>query len=308
MNRSPNPLRRTILKGALAAGTLLGLAPLVRAADAGLAPLQGPLSLFSATGPNVVVMNSAEGLIFVDSGAQAGGELLMQQVTALSAAGKITLFNTHWHDEQVGGNAALGAVGATIISHEKTRLHLATDYYLPQEERYQRALPAAAHPTQTIYTKATLGVDGETIDYGYLQQAHTDGDIFVFFRNANVLAVGDVVSPARDPEHDWFGGGWIGGRVDAMDLILGMADANTMIVPAYGPVVTRAEVQAERDMMSFLYDKLVEQIRLGMSAQDSLDSGLMNGLLRTFNDPYKFLYDAHKGLWAHHNKLAPNIV
>jgi hypothetical protein len=34
----------------------------------------------------------------------------------------------------------------------------------------------------------------------------------------------------------------------------------------------------------------------------------MSGLTRTFADPYKFLYDAHKGLWAHHNKLAPNIV
>ena len=179
---------------------------------------------------------------------------------------------------------------------------------MPQEERYRRALPAAAHPTRTIYTSDSLNVDGETIDYGYLQQAHTDGDIYVFFRNANVLAVGDVVSPARDPEHDWYGGGWIGAHVDALDLILGLADDATQIVPAFGPIVTKAEVQAERDLMQVLYDKLVDQIRMGFDAQDSLDSGLMNGLARSFSDPYKFLYDAHKGLWAHHNKLAPNIV
>lgn len=300
--------RRTILKGAFAAGTLLGLAPLVRAASAGIAPLQGPISLINDTGPNVLVMTTADGLVLVDSGVQAGGEMLMQHVNELSPKGKHTLFNTHWHDEQTGGNEALGTAGATIISHEKTRLHLSTDYYLPNEERYKRAMPPAAQPTKTIYTQDTLSVDGETIDYGYLQSAHTDGDIYVFFRNANVLAVGDVVSPMRDPEHDWYGGGWIGGRVDAMDLILSMVDDNTKIVPAFGPVVSKAGVQAERDMMNFLYDKLVEQIRMGFSAQDSLDSGVMNGLLRTFNDPFKFLYDAHKGLWAHHNKLAPNIV
>jgi hypothetical protein len=61
-------------------------------------------------------------------------------------------------------------------------------------------------------------------------------------------------------------------------------------------------------MMAFLYEKLVDQVRMGFSAKDSLDSGVMNGLMRTFSDPEKFLYDAHKGLWAHHNKLAPNIV
>ncbi len=297
--------RRTILKGVFTATTLLGLAPCARAAAA---ELPAGITLFSDTGPNVLLMKTSDGLVLVDSGAQAGGEALLRQVNALAPNGNVTLFNTHWHDEQVGGNEALGKLGATIIAHEKTKLHLGTDTWQPELEQYKRALPAAALPTQTLYTQDTLAADGETIDYGHLPSAHTDGDIYVFFRNANVLAVGDVVSPARDPEHDWFGGGWIGARVDAMDLILALADDATMIVPAFGPVVSKAEVQAERDMMAFLYDKLVEQIRLGMSAQDSLDTGVMTGLLRTFNDPYKFLYDAHKGLWAHHNKLAPNIV
>ena len=296
--------RRTILKGAFAA-SMLGLAPLARAAAAELP--QG-FSVFSGTGPNVLLMKSNEGVVLVDSGAEAGGALVMEQVRARAASGHYTLFNTHWHDEQVGGNEALGAAGATIIAHEKTKLHLATDVWQPEAESYKRALPAAAHPTHTLYTHDTLGFGGETIDYGHLQSAHTDGDIYVFFRNANVLAVGDVVSPARDPAHDWFGGGWIGGRVDAMDLIISLADDATLIVPAFGPLVSKAEVQAERDMMQFLYDKLVDQIRMGFDAQDSLDSGVMTGLLRTFSDPYKFLYDAHKGLWAHHNKLAPNIV
>ena len=148
----------------------------------------------------------------------------------------------------------------------------------------------------------------ETIDYGSLRQAHTDGDMFTFFRAANVLAVGDVASPQRDPVLDWYGGGWIGGRVDALDQLLALADDATRIVPAYGSVMSKAGLQAERDMMQFLYDQLVDQIRLGMSAQDSLESGVMEQLPRTFQDPYAFLYSAHKGLWAHHNKLAPNIV
>jgi glyoxylase-like metal-dependent hydrolase (beta-lactamase superfamily II) len=298
--------RRTLLKGALATGAMLGLAPFIRAASAGLVPVAGTVSLFADTGPNVLLMKTASRVVLVDSGAEAGGASVLQQAQALGS--NYTLFNTHWHDEQTRGNEALGKAGATIIAHEKTRLRLSTDVYMPKEERYKRALPAAAHPAKTIYTQDSLRIDDETIDYGYLQQAHTDGDIYVFFRNANVLAVGDVVSPLRDPEHDWYCSAWIGAHVDALDRILSLADDMTKIVPAFGPVVTKADVRAERELMQLLYDKLVDQIRLGFDAQDSLESGLMNGLARTFADPYKFLYDAHKGLWAHHNKLAPNIV
>jgi hypothetical protein len=39
-----------------------------------------------------------------------------------------------------------------------------------------------------------------------------------------------------------------------------------------------------------------------------LEEGILNGLARTWKDPYKFLYDADKGLWAHHDKVDGNVV
>jgi glyoxylase-like metal-dependent hydrolase (beta-lactamase superfamily II) len=130
----------------------------------------------------------------------------------------------------------------------------------------------------------------------------------VFFRDSNVLAAGGVASPLRDPELDYFTGAWIGGRVDAMDKLLKLSDDRTKIVPSYGPIMSRADFQAERDMMSTIYERAVDRVREGDSAEDMLKAGVMNGLPRTFKDPGKFLYDVYKGLWAHHNKLAPNVV
>lgn len=294
--------RRTVIKAVAAASTAT-LFPSARAAD-----LPQNFTLFTTTGPNVLLLQSGQDLILVDSGAEAGGARLLEQVRSLSPNGPYTLFNTHWHDEQVSGNEALGKLGVTIIGHEKTKLHLATPVWQPEKESYKPALPAAALPARSFHEKDTLRIGNETIELGYLALAHTDGDIYVHFREANVIAVGDVVSPARDPAFDWFASGWIGGRVDALDRILALSDDNTVIVPAFGPLVSKAEVQAERDLMQFLYDQLVDQIRMGFTPQDSLDSGLMANLPRQFSDPYRFLYDAHKGLWAHHNKLAPNIV
>jgi glyoxylase-like metal-dependent hydrolase (beta-lactamase superfamily II) len=301
--------RRTMLQGILGGMAVIAFVPALQAASAAPATvLAGNISLLNIGGVNVVAAITDNGVVLVDTGAKESALDLIEQLQAMSRGADYTLFNTHWHSDQTGGNEAFGNAHAKIIAHKKTFLHLSTDNYIPPENRYFHAVPKAAFPTDTFYTNATLEAGNETIDYGYLMQAHTDGDIYVYFRNANVLAVGDVVSPERDPVLDWYGGGWLGGRVDAMDLLLELGNDATQFVPSYGPVVSKAQVRIERDMMAFLYEKLVDQVRMGFSAKDSLDSGVMNGLMRTFTDPEKFLYDAHKGLWAHHNKLAPNIV
>jgi hypothetical protein len=79
-------------------------------------------------------------------------------------------------------------------------------------------------------------------------------------------------------------------------------------VPSYGPVVGRTELQAEFDMTRMLYDRMLDMVKKGMSAQDMLDAGLMKDLPRTFRDPFRFAYDAHKGYWAHHNSLSPELL
>ena len=71
--------------------------------------------------------------------------------------------------------------------------------------------------------------------------------------------------------------------------------------------MTRAELQAERDMMKVVYDRTVDRVREGDSVEDMLDAGVLEGL-RTLTDPHAFIHDVHKGLWAHHNKLSPNVV
>jgi len=124
----------------------------------------------------------------------------------------------------------------------------------------------------------------------------------------DLLAIGDVASPLRDPVLDWYAGGWIGGRVDAMGDLLKLANEDTKIVPAYGPVMTRAELQAETQMMKHLYDRTTDLTDHGRSAQDMLDEGVMNEVSRKFQDPYRFLYDVSKGNWAHYTNFGGNIV
>jgi glyoxylase-like metal-dependent hydrolase (beta-lactamase superfamily II) len=302
--------RRQLLTGVV--GALLGSLVVPRrgtAQSAGLTPLNDRLSLLTSGGTNVLALSTSDGIVLVDSGAPDLADRLMGSLRKLSADSRVrTVFNTHWHLENTGANEALRQGGTAIVAHENTRLWMATPTWMPAEDRYRAPRPRPAHPTETFYVDGSMNAGGERVDYGYLIEAHTSGDIYVFFRDSNVLAVGDVASPARDPELDYFTGAWIGGRVDAMDRVLALSDDSTRIVPGYGPVMRRADLVAERDMMKTIYDRAVERVRQGDYVEDMLSAGVMNGLARTWSDPRRFLDSVHKGLWAHHNKLSPDVV
>jgi cyclase len=258
------------------------------------------LAVLDAAGTNVIAFSAPDGIVLVDSGAPKSSIHIDSKVK--------TLFNTHYHMDQTGNNEVHAAAGARIIAHERTKQWMSSDYWVPAEERYEKARPKAARPTDIFLTTGSLKAGSEQIDYGYLPLAHTSGDIYVFFRSSNVLAVGDVASPLRDPALDYFTGAWIGGRVDAMDILLKLSNDQTRIVPAYGPVMTKAEFKAERDIMEEVRTRLFKTVREGDGPKDMLAAGVLKGLPRTWKDPDKFLYDAAKGLWAHHDKLDPNVV
>ena len=297
--------RRTVLHGALGAA----VAAAVRPAFAEVTTVAGNLSLITGLGGNIVALTTPDGAVLVDSGhTQASGRLLDRVETATGDRRIHTLFNTHWHFDQIGGNELLGRAGTNIVAHDKTRARLAIGYYLPEEGRHTKPLPVQAQPTESFYTTGSTTTGGQRVEYGYLLEAHTDGDIYVYFRDANVIAVGDAVASERDPELDWFGGGWLGGRVDALKHLLAISDARTQFVPSYGAPVGRAAVQAEHDTCALLFDRFFERIRKGETNEDMLAAGIMEGTGRTWHDPAKFVYDAHKGFWGHNNTLSHDIV
>ena len=305
--------RRRFLKGSCAGLATLAAGP-VLAAAAGSAGATAPVAVanlgqrirvISNVPGNVLAYDTGNGLLLVDSGSTALAPAVRK---ALGSQRISTLFNTHYHADQTGGNALFAKSGAEIHAHTVTKQWLAADYWSPAENRWIKAPPKEAVPTVTFRERGTLAAGSEHIEFGYLLEAHTRGDCYVYLRDSNVLAVGDVASPLRDPMLDWFSGAWLGGRVDAMDLLLGLANEQTQIVPAYGAVMTRAQLQAERDMMFKIYERTAALIGKGNSAQDMLTAGVLGDVGRTFQDPFRFLYDVAKGFQAHYTNFGGNVV
>jgi glyoxylase-like metal-dependent hydrolase (beta-lactamase superfamily II) len=304
------------LKGA-AAGALAMCAPRLAHAQQAAQPsaqqrltrLTPKLTVIDAGGANVTAFVTGEELVVVDSGPPNTGEGLMAALKSLAPNAQVTtLFNTHYHLDQTANNGAFAAQGAKIISQKRTKEWLSHDYWVPDVEQYVKARPKDAWPTDTFVEKGTRKSGGEDIDYGYLLMAHTSGDAYFHFKSANVIAVGDVASPVRDPELDWFTGGWVGGRVDSMNLVLSISNDQTRFIPAYGPAMTQAEFKAERDMMDEVRQRIYDRVRAGEGPKDMLEGGALEGLPRKWKDPAKFLYAAAKGGWGYYDKLGPNVV
>ena len=305
--------RRAVLQSALG---LAAVVALPRGAFAKSSPkptataLNDRVLVLSGLGGNVVAVRGDEGLLLIDTGASGATSALQSELKKFARGARVTtVINTHWHSDHTGGNDVFGKGGAKIIAHAKAAQRMAIDQYVPWEDRYLKARARVAVPTEVFYLGSReLKFGGETIEYGYLQQPHTDGDLYVHLRDSNVLIVGDCAAPVSDPVIAWFEGGWVGGRVDSQAKLIAMANEQTRVIAGTGGVFSVAELKTERDAMEKVFDRVSDAMRKGFTTEDMQNAKLLDGLTRTWADPDKFIYDAHKSMWAHYNKLSHTIV
>ena len=301
----PNPTRRQVIKVALggAAGFMLG-APRASFAQTGtIGPVTERLAenLFVVRIPgeaNILAHTSSAGVLLVDGGSARAADTVLKTVAALPGGGQVhTLFNTHWHPEQTGLNETIGKAGRTIIAHENTRLWLTTDVKWPWNGREFTRLPKIAQPNKTFYTSDKLE---SGIQYGYVSDAaHTDGDLYVYFPQQNVLAVGDVVSNQGWPVVDWVTGGWIAGIVGGLQRISTIGNEKTVIVPARGPVMTMADLKTQYDMYGAIYDRLSKLLNSGRGPTEAVEAKPAKEFETKMGNADEFVRRAFESLWAY---------
>jgi glyoxylase-like metal-dependent hydrolase (beta-lactamase superfamily II) len=300
--------RRQAVIGA-AAGLLAARWPRPTAAQAtadapAMTDLGSGLVLVSGAGANVVVLASDDGLLLVDGGIERHAAAL-QGALAQRWPGRPVeaAFNTNWRAEHVGLNAALRGAGATVMAHENTKLWLGGDFFVDWEDRHYAPRPAAMLPNKTFYTSGKLELGARSVEYWHLPRAHTDGDVAVFFPDANVLVASDLLSVGRYPKPDYATGGWIGGFVDATRKLLGATDASTRIVAAEGGSYGRAELEAQLALCEAVAQKTAEALRAGMSFADFVASKPTAAFDAQWGDPQLFLRLVYKGGFAHLREL-----
>jgi len=247
---------------------------------------------------NVVAHVGADGVVLVDGASAAGSDALMTAVASLPGGRPVeTIFNTHWHPEQIGSNERLGKAGKTIVSHENTRLWLTTDVTWPWNGQRFKRLPKIAQPNKTFYTTGELK---SGVRYGYIPDAaHTDGDLYVYFPKQNVLAVGDAVCGQGWPVVDYATGGWIGGIVGALQRLQPLTNDDTRVVPARGPVLGLADLKTQYEMYGKIYDRLTTLLNRGRGPSEAVAAKPTQEFDARMGNPDEFVRRAFESLWGY---------
>ncbi len=215
--------------------------------------------LFGAGG-NIGLSYGEDGNVLIDDQFAPLTPKILAAVATIDSDPVKFLINTHWHGDHTGGNENLGKAGAVIMAHDNVRVRMAS----PQTRDGKTTLASAkiALPVVTYHDGLSLHMNGDEIRTVHVHDAHTDGDSFVMWKKANVVHMGDLFfNKVTLPFIDLSSGGNARGLLAAADKVLAMTNADTKYIPGHGPMATRTDLIAYRDMLKTVIDSVATGIK-----------------------------------------------
>ena len=155
-------------------------------------PVRDHISLLQGSGGNITVLSEHEGLLMVDAGIAVSQKKIQTALQAIARRPIKYLINTHWHWDHTDGNVWIHRMGATIIAQENTAKHLRETIRVSEWGHTFTPIAAGGLPTVLVGRGQDLTFGSESLRMRYYGPAHTDGDLSVYFANADVLATGDT--------------------------------------------------------------------------------------------------------------------
>ncbi|WP_425259992.1 MBL fold metallo-hydrolase [Rubrivivax sp. RP6-9] len=234
--------------------------------------LRGSVSVLEGAGGNIGVLSTQQGQLLVDAGIAVARPRIEAALKGLGGGAPKWLINTHWHWDHTDGNPWVAELGATIVSHERTRMYLAKRTNVIEWGYSFPALPETGLPKVVFQTSKTMEFGGETIHLKHFGTGHTDGDAIVHFVNADVLFMGDIWWNGHYPFIDYGAGGDIDGMIRWTREALAIAGPKTLIVPGHGPAGGRAQLAEYLDMLIDVRTRVARLKGEGKSLAQVLES------------------------------------
>ena len=231
--------------------------------------------MLTAAGGNLGVFVGPDGTLMVDADYAEMAERILARVSALARETPGAdptlqyLVNTHWHFDHTSGNQAFAEAGAVIITHEGVGRLLAEDQVMPAlGGREVAAAPIQARPVMTFNDRVNVAMNGDLLHLVHLPAAHTDGDLIVHFRDADVIHMGDLFFNGTYPFIDVDHGGNLPGMVGALEEVLDHSRETTLFIPGHGPLAHREDLEAYTDMLRTVRDRVQALIDDGKTREE----------------------------------------
>ncbi|MCK4742431.1 MAG: MBL fold metallo-hydrolase [Sulfuriflexus sp.] len=230
--------------------------------------------MLQGKGGNLGLIKGKQGLLLIDADYKVMSGALKTELAKHGGVEKLNyLINTHWHGDHTQGNFALGH-HAQIIAHDNVRARLLTTQEIKLFQMVSKPYPEHALPSLTYSTRMSLHINGEDIKVVHFPNGHTDGDSVVFFKNSNIVHMGDHFFSGFFPFIDIDHGGNVLNMAKNIKVILGMVDDKTKIIPGHGPLSNKVDLQAFHDMLVGTSAEVKAMKDKGMSLEKIQTKGL----------------------------------
>jgi cyclase len=249
----------------------------------------GTFYYLEGSGGNIGVSIGDDGVLMVDTQFAPLSEKIVQAIRTLSDGPIQLIINTHIHGDHNGGNENFAAMGIPIASHYNVRSRIASG---------TPVRPDSARPVLTYGDGLSLHLNGELINVIKVPPAHTDGDSIVHFTGSNVIHAGDVFRTTGYPGVDAGNGGTVRGTIEALDVILGLAGPDTLIVPGHGVVASRNDVVEFRAMVVEIRNRISALINQGMTLEQVVAANATADLDARWGSFERFLPGFYQALAA----------
>ena len=189
-------------------------------------------------GGNIGVSVGEDGVFLIDDQAAPLTPEILSNIREVSDGPIQFVLNTHLHGDHTGGNENLGQQGAVILAHDNVRTRLT-----------EREYPKDALPVITFNDQVSVHINGIEARAFHVENAHTDGDSIIYFKEANVVHMGDTLFNTCYPFIDTNSGGSLEGLIPAIERALAKIDEETIVIPGHGPVTDKAGLKTYLDML-----------------------------------------------------------
>ena len=252
--------------------------------------------MLEGAGGNMTVAVGSDGLIVVDTQYPQLYDKIKAAIAKISPLPVKYVINTHFHGDHTGNNANFQKDGATVIAQDNIRLRLAAGGNVNGTTgAAQPPAPAGGVPKAT-YTGGVkiIEVGGRKAELHHVTNAHTDGDTWVYFPDANVLCTGDVMNNRhRYQQVDFANGGDIRGMIRATGDWLKLANDGTKVVVGHGPLANKASIADYNAMVTAAREKVQALVKEGKTEAEAIAAKPLADLDKT---------------WADDDKAAANFV
>ena len=235
------------------------------------AKVSGSVHMLQGRGGNIAALVGPEGIAIVDDDYKTMGEKLRDALKELGSATPRYVINTHWHGDHTENNEMFGKT-STIIAHDNVRKRMLD----PPMIFGQKTAPYVSHalPFLTYSQTTTMYMNGEEVRLVHYPRGHTDGDTVVFFKNANVVHLGDDFFVGRFPFVDIDSGGNVNGLIHNIAAIIQAVPEDAKLIPGHGPLSTRADLQAYYRLLVESSDVVLDAMKAGKTLDEIKKAGL----------------------------------